>query len=172
MKSTVSVVNRVVTDGGPARPLVFLSYASEDTQAIDAIRMKLASRGISVWQDKQIFRVGQNWTHQIERIIGSIDYFIFVQSENMDRRDRSGDDGVYNWELKEALARQKKRPDGAAFVLHVTIGSCAERPEPELGELHRTPVESDAGVEQVAEDILRSYQEISSPSPAVASHSR
>ncbi len=110
VKSTVSVVNRVVTDGGPARPLVFLSYASEDTQAIDAIRMKLASRGISVWQDKQNLRVGQNWTHQIERIIGSVDYFIFVQSENMDRRDRSGDDGVYNWELKEALARQKKRP--------------------------------------------------------------
>jgi TIR domain/SIR2-like domain len=138
-------------------PMVFLSYASEDGARVDALRMALERRGVSVWEDKQNLRVGQNWAHQIERIIGSVDYFVFVQTENMDRRDHSGKDGVYNWELKEALARQRKRPFGAVFVLHVTAGACADRPEKELADLHRMSIDTDAGIDHVAEHIRRTH---------------
>ncbi len=139
---------------GTGGPLVFLSYASEDSARVDALRLALERRGVSVWEDKQNLRVGQNWAHQIERIIGSVDYFVFVQTENMDRRDHSGKDGVYNWELKEALARQRKRPFGAVFVLHVTAGACAERPEKELADLHRLAIDTEAGIDHVAEHLL------------------
>ena len=97
--------------------------------------------------------------YQIERIIGSVDYFIFVQSENMDARDRAGKDGVYNWELKEALARQRKRPYGAVFVLHVTAGACVNRPEPELAELHRMGIDTDAAIDGVADQIWHLYEQ-------------
>jgi len=155
----------VVRPGAPADvvpqpgsgPLVFLSYASEDGARVDALRVALERRGVSVWEDKQNLRIGQNWAHQIERIIGSIDYFVFVQTENMDQRDRSGKDGVYNWELKEALARQRKRPFGAVFVLHVTAGACAERPEKELADLHRMSIDTEAGIDHVAEHVRRTY---------------
>jgi hypothetical protein len=158
-KTTASTSRVVVGERVQGRPFVFLSYASEDAVKVDSIRMGLESRGISVWMDKQNLRSGQNWTHQIDRVIGSVDYFIFVQSEAMDQRDQSGEDGVYNWELKEAIERQKKKPYGAVFVLHVAIGSCRDRPEPELAELQRTAIDTDLGVEKVAEDILKSCDE-------------
>jgi hypothetical protein len=142
---------------GGGGPIVFLSYASEDGARVDALRVALERRGVTVWEDKQNLRVGQNWAHQIERIIGSVDYFVFVQTENMDRRDHSGKDGVYNWELKEALARQLKRPFGAVFVLHVTAGACADRPEKELADLHRMSIDTDAGIDHVADHILRTH---------------
>jgi hypothetical protein len=141
------------------RPLVFLSYASEDAVTVDAIRAGFAERGVSVWLDKQNLRSGQNWKHQIERVIGSVDYFIFVQSANMDRRDQNGEDGVYNWELKEAIARQNMRPFGAVFLLHATIGTCRDRPEPELAALHRAVLDGDIGLDKIAQDIIRSYDE-------------
>jgi hypothetical protein len=148
------------------RPLVFLSYASEDAEKVDLLKSGLQHRGVSVWLDKQNLRSGQNWLQQIERIIGAVDYFIFVQSPNMDRRDREGADGIYNLELKKAILRQETKPFGAVFLLHVTMGSCQNRPEPELSALHRISIDADGDVAKLAQDILKSYEEMRGRSDA------
>jgi hypothetical protein len=84
---------------------------------------------------------------------------VFVQSTAMDERDKRGENGVYNWELKLALERLRQRPHGAVFVLHVTLGVCSRRSEPELAVLHRTAVDSRAGLDKLANDILDAYRE-------------
>jgi hypothetical protein len=144
------------TDGGQGtgRPLVFLSYASEDIDRISALRDLLQHRGISVWQDKQNLRAGQNWMDQIEHVIAKVDYFVFVQTDKMDARP-----GVYNRELKRALARVEDLEHGLSFLFHVTMGACQPRPEPTLKSLHHIAVDTDAGGEKLADDILASYQE-------------
>jgi hypothetical protein len=140
--------------GAGRSPLVFLSYASEDADAVNALRGGLEDRGISVWQDK------------IAEFIKRVDYFVFVQTENMDRRDERRQDGVYNHELKLALKRSEDRPYGAVFVLHVTVGQCQPRPEPELGAIHRFRLDSDGAVDSLANQILESF--VSNPPAAAA----
>lgn len=129
------------------------------------MRLRMPSRSIRSGWDSRVGGYRYGWTsktfaagrQQIKRIIDSVDYFVFVQSDTMDQRDQRREDGVYNWELQEALARQKERPYGAVFLLHVTLGSCRDRPEPQLAELHRTAIDTDLGVEKVVEDILKSH---------------
>jgi hypothetical protein len=147
----------IVSDSVQGRPKVFLSYASEDADTVESLRMGLEDRGVNVWLDKQNLRLGDYWEAQITRIIKEIDYFIFVQTENMDQRDQKGEDGVYNGELKRALKRIENKPYAAVFVIHVTIGSCRLRPEPELAQIHRIAIDADTGADKIAAHLLESY---------------
>ena len=139
-------------------PKVFLSYASEDMELVNAIREGLTARGLDVWQDKTNLRAGQYWEDEIERIIGGVNFFVFVQTEQMDRRDRMDDKlgGVYNRELKLALFLLKDKLPGTPFVIHLTVGNCVPRPEKELNAIHRIAFD-DACVEILAEDMLATF---------------
>lgn len=137
-------------------PLVFISFASEDRDMVIALSRGLQERGVSVWQDSQNLRAGQNWEEKISECIKRADYFVFVQTENMDRRDGSGMDGVYNRELKLALARLRDKPYGAVFIFHVVVGHCRDRPEPELAAIHRFQLDS-SGVDALAAQIRESF---------------
>lgn len=142
------------------RPLVFLSYASEDVDRVDMMRAELQKRGVHVWQDRQNLRIGQNWDAQIARVIKDCDYFVFVQTDATDARDLALKDGVYNRELKRAIQRVQDRPYGTVFLLHVTIGACRVRPEPELGAINRIEVDpaSGRGCDKLAGEILEAYR--------------
>ena len=139
------------------RPLVFLSYASEDADSALELRRDLEDRGVSVWHDVQSLRGGENWELRIAEFIKRVDYFVFVQTEQMDQRDARLEDGVYNRELKFALKRLEDRPFGTVFVLHVTVGQCRQRPEPELAAIHRIRLDAEGGVEALAAAILDSF---------------
>ena len=169
LETTRSPKASVAAPGGARQPMVFLSYASEDADAVNALRRGLEDHGISVWQDSQNLRTGQNWEAMIAEFIKRVDYFVFIQTENMDRRDDRNEDGVYNRELKLALKRQSDRPYGAVFVLHVTIGTCHARPEPELAAVHRFRLDADNGVAALAANILASFAPASKPEPTTAS---
>ena len=133
-----------------AHPLVFLSYASEDLERVDALRDVLKRHGIAVWQDKQNLRAGQYWMDQVQRVIEAADYFVFVQTDKMDERK----DGVYNEEVLLAFAWAKKLNPGITYLMHVTMGSCRPREQRELTRVHRIAVDSDDGKAQLAQDIL------------------
>lgn len=131
-------------------PLVFLSYASEDLERVDALRDVLQRHGIVVWQDKQNLRAGQNWMDQVRRFIEAADYFVFVQTDKMDERK----DGVYNEEVLLAFAWRKKLNPGTMYVIHVTMGSCRPRAQRKLTRVQRIAVDSDDGKAQLAQHIL------------------
>ena len=105
----------------------------------------------------QNLRVGQNWEAKIAEFIKRVDYFIFVQTQNMDQLDARNEDGVYNRELKLALERQEDRPYGAVFVLHVTVGPCQTRPGPALTKIHRFRLDAEHGIEALASQILDAF---------------
>lgn len=145
-----------IVNAGLPRPLVFLSYASEDADTVNRLRRGLEERGVAVWQDATNLRAGQDWKAKIEEYIQRVDYFVFVQTENMDRRDASRDDGVYNRELKAAIERAKDKRDDVVFLIPVTVGNC--RPRPDLTRLHRIAIDSDQGIVTLASHILESFQ--------------
>ena len=160
--ATAQAAAAAAAEGGGdlGRPLVFLSYATEDADRVVSLRKELQNRNISVWLDRQNLRAGQNWEAQIARIIKSVDYFVFVQTEKMDERDQHRQVGVYNRELKMALERLKDLPYATEFLFHVTIGACRERPEPELSPLQRISIDVDDGASRLALAINKSYKEM------------
>ncbi len=141
--------------GQPGRPLVFLSYASEDVETVNDVREGLAQRGIDVWQDRQNLRGGQNWEAQIAQVIKRVDYFVFVQTETMDRRDARRERGVYYRELDLALDLTKDLRPGTVFVIPTTMGQCSSLPQ--LSDLHRVRLDDQQGIEELAAAILESF---------------
>jgi hypothetical protein len=121
-----------------------------------------------VWQDATNLRAGQNWKAKIDEYIRRVDYFIFVQSENMDRRDAGRDDGVYNHELKLALDRAQYKRDDVVFIVHATVGHCERRSE--LAKLHRIAIDTDEGIATLASHILESFQSVSAAATASTGH--
>lgn len=145
-------------------PLVFLSYASEDRETVNWIRSGLAQRGVSVWHDKTNLRAGQQWLAQVEQVIKRVNFFVFIQTPQMDVRDALGTSakergGEYNEELKLALVRQRKLPGGATYLVHITAGVCRERPESELKAVHRITVDDEAGLDRLAADLLKNFRQ-------------
>lgn len=149
------------------RPLVFLSYASEDADAVTELGRALEEHGIAVWRDQQNLRGGEQWEATIEEFIRRVDYFVFVQTENMDQRDDRREDGVYNRELKLALKRALDKRFGTVFVIHVALGRCRARPEPELSSMHRLQLDDVHRVEALAAAVLESFTvDVTSAGPA------
>ena len=140
------------------KPLVFLSYASEDRERIIELGRDLEVRGVSVWQDVKDLRGGEGWLSQIADYIKRVDYFVFIQSPNMDARDTSVDasrrGGVYNRELALALDHAMdlgERP----FVFYVAFGDCPVRDK--LSWLQRQRVDTPEGIEALAGSILERF---------------
>lgn len=146
------LANEQSSAGAEARgsPRVFLSYASEDLERVNTLREVLQRHGITVWQDKQNLRAGQNWRDQVHRFIEAANYFVFVQTDNMDERGK----GVYNQEMLHAIKCAEHLDPGTTYLIHATMGNCRPREQPNLAKVHHIAVDTDDGKTQLARDIL------------------
>jgi hypothetical protein len=138
-------------------PRVFLSYASEDREQVEALSDSLQVRGIRVWQDAQDLRAGDDWNRVLVDVIArKVDYVVVVQTPNMLTRVT----GVFHREIDVALKRQGEMGelDGERlrFLLPVRLGDC-----PTLSTLTATHVLSlkDTGdVEKLVDSILEDWR--------------
>lgn len=135
-------------------PKAFVSYASEDRDAVEQLAQELEARGIDVWQDKQDLRSGDRWEDVLLDVIGQkVDYVIVVQTAAMARRI----EGVYHQEIDAALKRQRRMGfsgDQQLRFLHpVRIGDSPLHPR--LKELH---VIDAADIDSLARSILEDWE--------------
>ncbi|HEX6087491.1 MAG TPA: toll/interleukin-1 receptor domain-containing protein [Thermoanaerobaculia bacterium] len=138
---------------GGKGPRAFVSYASEDRDAVEQLAQELEARGIDVWQDKQDLRSGDRWEDVLLDVIGQkVDYVIVVQTAAMARRI----EGVYHQEIDAALKRQRRMGfsgDQQLRFLHpVRLGDCPLHPR--LKELH---VIDAADIDGLAQSILEDW---------------
>jgi TolB-like protein len=96
---------------------VFLSYASQDTDAARRICEALRNSGIEVWFDQSELRGGDVWDHKIRQQIHDCTLFIPVISAHTDERS----EGYFRLEWKLAVDRSYLMADDAAFLLPVVI---------------------------------------------------
>jgi TolB-like protein len=101
---------------------VFLSYASQDAQAAQAICKALRAAGIEVWFDQSELRGGDVWDRSIRRQIKSCVLFIPVISRNTHDRD----EGYFRLEWKLAVDRSDLMSGSRAFLLPVVIDETRE----------------------------------------------
>jgi hypothetical protein len=102
------------------QPTVFLAYAAEDLAIVRRLADAFREQGCSVWLDKDDLMPGQNWTRAIERAIADADAFVACFSPHSVAKR-----GMFQNELRYALACADRRPLDAVFLLPVRLEACA-----------------------------------------------
>lgn len=100
-------------------PKVFISYAQEDASQVNTLARRLESAGIHTWMDSKDLRPGDLWERTIEDAIDKSDFFITcLSSTSVDKV------GYFQAELKRALNKSKRYPQGRVFILPVLLDNC------------------------------------------------
>src|SRR5262249_35039401 len=101
---------------------VFLSYASEDSEAAARIAEALKAAGIEVWFDKSELRGGDAWDQTIRQRIRDCRLFVPIISAHSEARL----EGYFRREWKLAADRTDDMAEGVAFLVPVVIDATSE----------------------------------------------
>jgi TolB-like protein len=104
---------------------VFISYASQDTQAVQRICEALSAAGVEVWFDQSELRGGDAWDRAIRRQIQACALFLPVISANAHARI----EGYFRLEWKLAVDRSHLIAPDRPFLLPVVIDETPETDE-------------------------------------------
>jgi hypothetical protein len=102
---------------------VFLSYASEDREAVRTFKAHLDAAGIPVWFDRDQLMSGHDWNLEIRRNLDSCSLFIPIISRNTQRILRN----AYfreEWYRADEIARRTY--SGVEFILPVLLEEIRE----------------------------------------------
>jgi hypothetical protein len=100
-----------------ANKAVFLSYASQDAEAVRRIAEALRAAGVEVWFDQNELVGGDAWDQKIRGQIKSCALFVPVISAATQARR----EGYFRLEWKLAAQRTHTMADGTPFLLPVVI---------------------------------------------------
>ena len=144
---------------GPDAPMVFVSYVKEDQEAARRLFDALRGRGLEPWLDEEDLRVGDRWDPRLEQAIADCDYFVVLQSRNLNVRDFSY---VYK-EVELALEKQRRQRPGLVFILPVRIDDVTYEDgspgclEP-VRHLQTQDLEGEEAVNKLLSQIVRDHQ--------------
>jgi hypothetical protein len=116
--STLPTVSQP-TDASVCPPgAVFISYASADRPAAEAIARQIEAAGCPVWFDRDQLMLGANWENELKRgVMETAGVFLSLISKNTEKKI----DAYYIWERNWAFRRASRLPEFAAFYLPVRI---------------------------------------------------
>jgi len=101
---------------------VFLSYASQDTEAAQRICDALRSSGVEVWFDQSELRGGDAWDASIRKQIKECRFFIPLISANTNARS----EGYFRREWNLAVNRMLDMAEDQPFLMPVVIDDTSE----------------------------------------------
>jgi hypothetical protein len=101
---------------------VFLSYASEDRLAAQAIRDALPALGLEAWYDESALEGGDAWDQKIRSQIRECDFFMPVISAQTEARH----EGYFRREWRLAVERTLDMADDHTFLLPVVIDATGQ----------------------------------------------
>jgi hypothetical protein len=98
-------------------PAVFVSYASQDREAVERLQASLGGAALDVWFDKGRLESGDPWWPVIEQNIATCDVFVAVVSANTNKREQ----GIFIREWNRALDRLQDMDKTTARFIHPVI---------------------------------------------------
>src|SRR5882762_7833170 len=101
---------------------VFLSYASQDTEAAQGICETLRAAGIEVWFDQSELRGGDAWDQKIRQQIRDCALFVPIISTHTQSRP----EGYFRLEWKLAVDRSHLMAAEKAFIVPVVVDATTE----------------------------------------------
>ena len=120
VRGTMSAAGPVDSPSQP--PSVFLSYASEDRPAAQALRDALQAFGLEVGDDERGLDGGDAWDQKIRRRIRECDFFMPLISAQTEARP----EGYFRREWRLAVARTLDMADDHPFLLPVVIDDTSQ----------------------------------------------
>jgi TolB-like protein/Flp pilus assembly protein TadD len=111
-----------VTVSGATRA-VFLSYASEDSEAVQRIADAIRAARIEVWFDKSELRGGDAWDRRIRQHIKSCALFIPVISQHSEGRL----EGYFRLEWRLAVERSLLMAEDVPFLVPVVLDGTPDK---------------------------------------------
>jgi TolB-like protein/Flp pilus assembly protein TadD len=102
---------------------VFLSYASENAQAVQRIADALRAAGIEVWFDREELRGGDAWDRRIREQIRDCRLFVPVISAQTEARA----EGYFRREWRLAIERAGDMAEDQLFLVPIVIDGTSER---------------------------------------------
>lgn len=96
---------------------VFLSYASEDREAVETLKDALEAAGIDVFFDKQDLKAGDDFKLRLKRAIRDCSLFIPVISEHT----LTGRRRFFRREWKQALDEALEAPESGRFIVPMVL---------------------------------------------------
>src|SRR5271163_1585557 len=102
---------------------VFLSYASQDAEAVLRICESLRAAGVEVWFDQNELRGGDSWDAKIRRQIRECALFMPVISARTQERH----EGYFRREWKLGAERTHDMAAGVAFIVPVAVDATSEQ---------------------------------------------
>lgn len=99
--------------------LVFLSYATEDRDAVQSLYQKLQNDGMRPWMDEEDLLPGQPWKETIAKVVRDSDVVLACLSPNA-----VSTAGQVQRQMKLALDVADEQPEGTIFLIPVLLESC------------------------------------------------
>lgn len=106
--------------GGERRPVVFISYASEDRRAAEKVSARLEAAGFSPWVDRRRLKPGDAWQRRIESAVASADYFLACLSRRSLKKR-----GTFQRELRMAMDVARNMPLDETYFIPLRLDECA-----------------------------------------------
>jgi hypothetical protein len=133
------------------KPEVFICHANEDKDYAASLYKKLEQAGIRPWLDKEKLRGGDRWDNIIKNTIEEIDYFVVMQSKNLEEKCI----GYVNKEIRLALEREKKFRD-LNFIIPVKIDE--SKLLKELEPFQAIDLTDKANIKKLIDTIQRDFE--------------
>ena len=140
---------------------VFLCHASVDKKAVRRLHQRLVQDGMAPWLDEKDLLPGQNWRHEIPKVVGSSDVVLICLSRSSITKE-----GYVQKEIKFALDAADEKPQGTIFLIPVKLEEC-EVPE-RLGRVHWTDLFKRGGYNQLKGALRTRAQQLQVPLPEVS----
>lgn len=126
--------------------LVFLCHASEDQQAVEAIRKNLLQDGYLTWFAPEDLRGGAAWKERIDEALESANFvLVFLSGAS------SSKTGYYQREIKYAFEQRELRPDGERYIIPVLLEPC--EPPRRFRDIHWIPLWEPDGYERLRKSL-------------------
>ena len=101
------------------KPIIFLSYAHSDQDAVKRIYEKLMSEGYAPWMDQYGILPGENWERSIHVAINKADFIlVFLSDHSINRR------GFLQREIREALNIWQTMLMDDIYLIPVRLSPC------------------------------------------------
>jgi hypothetical protein len=136
---------------------IFVSYASEDRAAAQAIVDALRARGLQAWYDRDELKAGDRWKPKITRNLQQAYAFVPVISQ----QSASSTLRAVKYEWSEAVERNKEVASDDKFIFPVIVGDVSpDDPAipPEFRAAQWTPLTGGALSDSFFDEINRSIR--------------
>lgn len=102
---------------------IFLSYAREDKEKVEALYQKLSDAEFKPWMDEKDILPGERWESCVQRAIQDSDFFLACLSTNSVNKR-----GFLQKEIRAALSIWQEKLDSDIYLIPVRLDDC-EVPE-------------------------------------------